>query len=89
MKQAVGGGSEDWRRYFAALAHCLADGAAEGTWAKFPGLPHFLSEACERGTGIPLTEALCEHLSAVEPSFSDNKGRPTVSFWHELMTRQR
>ena len=86
MRQAVGG-DEGWRGHFAMLAQRVADGEAEHSWVKFPELPYFLSEADERGTPVPLTQALFDFCDAGDKSYADNMGRETVSFWRELMAR--
>ena len=88
IRQGVGG-DEGWRAHFAALAKRVLDGTAETCWVKFPELPYFLAEAREKGFEPPLTRALYEFCRAAERSYRDNMGRPTVSFWHELMTRPR
>jgi len=79
MIKAVGDES-GWRGHFARLARRVKAGTAEECWVKFPELPYFLREAREKGFPLALTTALYE--------FCDNMGRPTASFWHELMTRK-
>jgi 3-hydroxyisobutyrate dehydrogenase-like beta-hydroxyacid dehydrogenase len=86
IRQAVGG-DEGWRNHFAMLAQRVADGKAEHSWVKFPELPYFLSEAAERATALPLTQALFEFCDAGDKSYADNMGRQTVSFWAELINR--
>jgi len=86
IREAVGG-DDGFRRHFAAIASQVIEGKGEGLWVKFPELPYFLAEAADRGIPLPLTEALHAFLSTVEPRWRDNMGRPTVSFWHELMGR--
>jgi 3-hydroxyisobutyrate dehydrogenase-like beta-hydroxyacid dehydrogenase len=87
IRQAVGG-DDGFRRHFAAIADRVIEGKGEGLWVKFPELPYFLAEAREKGFPLPLTEALHAFLSAVEPRWRDNMLRPTVSFWHEVLTRR-
>lgn len=86
IRQAVGG-DEGWRGHFAMLAQRVAEGKAEQSWVKFPELPYFLAEAKQRGTPLPLTEALFAFCDAGDKSYADNMGRETVSFWRELMSR--
>ena len=81
------GGDDDWRGHFASLAKRVADGRGESVVVKFPELPYFLSEAAEQHVLLPLTRALYEFCTAGDVSFRDNMGRPTVSFWRELLTR--
>ncbi len=88
IRQAVGG-DEGWRGHFGMLAGRAADGKAEHSWVKFPELPYFLSEAAERRTPLPLTQALFDFCDAGDKSYADKMGRETVSFWRELMTRNR
>ena len=86
IRQGVGG-DDGWRGHFAGLAKRVIDGTAESCWVKFPELPYFLAEAREKGFGLPLTQALFDFCNAVERAFRDNMSRPTVSFWHEVITR--
>ena len=82
------GDESGWRGHFARLARRVKAGTAEECWVKFPELPYFLREAREKGFPLPLTTALYEFCGAGEIDRCDNMGRPTASFWHELMTRK-
>jgi hypothetical protein len=88
IRQGVGG-DDGWRGHFASLAQHVIEGTAETCRVKLPELPYFLREAAEQGIALPLTEALYAFLFSVEPRWSDNMNRPTVSFWHELARRHR
>ena len=85
--KVVGGGGEHWREHFAAIACRVAQEEGESVVVKFPELPYFLREAQEQGFELPLTQVLYEFCNVAERQFRDNMNRPTVSFWHELMTR--
>ncbi len=87
MIKAVGNES-GWRGHFAHLARRVKAGTAEKCWVKFPELPHFLREAREKGFPVPLTTALYDFCRAGGIDRRDNMGRPSASFWHELMTRK-
>ena len=87
IRDAVGG-TDGWRGHLAALAQRILDGHGESLWVKFPELPYYLAEAAERGIELPLTRALRAFLESADPRWRDNMGRPTVSFWHEVMTRK-
>ncbi|MFP4057808.1 MAG: NAD(P)-dependent oxidoreductase [Candidatus Brocadiia bacterium] len=84
IRQGVGG-EEGWRGHFARLAARVLEGTAESVWVKFPELPYFLAEAAARGFELPLTRALHAFLEGGDGSFRDNMGRPTASWWRELM----
>ena len=86
IAQAVGGGG-GWRGHFGALAERIADGHSDSCYIKYPEFPYFLAEGHEQGTPMPITRALHEFGSKVESTYRDNMGRPTISFWNELMTR--
>jgi 3-hydroxyisobutyrate dehydrogenase-like beta-hydroxyacid dehydrogenase len=87
IRDAVGG-TDGWRGHLAALAQRILDGHGESLWVKFPELPYFLAEAAERGVELPLTRALRAFLESADPRWRDNMSRPTVAFWHEVMSRR-
>ena len=86
LAQSIGG-EGGVRREFAGYVDRVMNDKAEGVFVKYPELPYFLEEAREQGFAIPLTEALYYFCGAVEPDRLDNVGRPTVSFWKELIER--
>jgi len=88
IRQAVGGVS-GWRAHFAAIADQVDLGRATEVYVKFPEFPYFIEHAEYAGFPMPLMESLYAFLGAAERSVRDNMGRPTVSFWQQLMGRSR
>jgi hypothetical protein len=79
------GGDESWRAHLAQIAQHILKGTPEKADVKFPELPYFLAEAEAQGFDLPLTEILLTFCDAGSRDWRDNMGRPTVSFWHELI----
>jgi 3-hydroxyisobutyrate dehydrogenase-like beta-hydroxyacid dehydrogenase len=88
IRRGVGGDS-GFRAEFDAVAAQIARGNAASIYVKFPELPYFLAEAAEQDVPLPLTEALHRFLDSEERSERDNMGRPTVSFWKQMIARRR
>jgi hypothetical protein len=81
------GGDESWRAHLAQITQHILKGTPEKADVKFPELPYFLAEAETQGFDLPLTETLFTFCDAGSRDWLDNMGRPTVSFWHELINR--